>query len=91
MKNLTSPSWIKAKGILFLLLGLLAATLLFFEHPTPKSGFLTVIAVWSFCRFYYFAFYVIERYIDPNYRFSGLLSFVLYLIQKKRSNTSAGA
>jgi hypothetical protein len=24
----------------------------------------------------YFAFYLIERYVDPNYRFSGLLSFV---------------
>jgi hypothetical protein len=39
--------------------------------------------VWSFCRFYYFAFYVIEHYVDPSYRFSGLLSFALYLIQKK--------
>lgn len=29
------------------------------------------IAVWSFCRLYYFGFYVIERYIDPSYRFSG--------------------
>jgi hypothetical protein len=90
MKDLTSARWIKAKGILFLLLGLLSATLLFFEHPVPKTGLLIIIAVWSFCRFYYFAFYVIEHYVDPSYRFSGLLSFALYLLQKKRPNTRAG-
>jgi hypothetical protein len=87
MKDLTSARLIKAKGILFLLLGLLSASLLFFGYPTPKTGVLLVIAVWSFCRFYYFAFYVIEHYVDPSYRFSGLLSFALYLIQKKRPNT----
>ena len=87
MKNLTSAIWIKAKGILFLLLGLLSATLLFFAHPTLKTGLLMVVAVWSFCRFYYFAFYVIEHYVDPSYRFSGLLSLALYMIQKKRPNT----
>jgi hypothetical protein len=83
MKNLTSATWIKAKGILFLLLGLLSVTLLFFAYPTLKTGLLITVAVWSFCRFYYFAFYVIEHYVDPSYRFSGLLSFALYLIQKK--------
>jgi hypothetical protein len=91
MKNLTSARWIKAKGILFLLLGLLSATLLFFEHPTLKTGLLISIAAWSFCRFYYFAFYVIEHYVDPSYRFSGLLSFALYLIHKKPPNTRVGA
>jgi len=87
MRNLTSARWIKAKGILFLLLGLLSASLLFSEHPTLKTGFLMAVAIWSFCRFYYFAFYVVEHFVDPGYRFSGLLSFALYLIQKKRPNT----
>jgi spore maturation protein SpmB len=83
MKDLTGATLIKAKGILFLLLGLLSASLLFFGYPTPKTAVLLIIAIWSFCRFYYFAFYVIEHYVDPSYRFSGLLSFALYLIQKK--------
>jgi hypothetical protein len=90
VKNLTSARWIKTKGILFLLLGLLSATLLFSERPTLKTALLMMIAVWSFCRFYYFAFYVIEHYVEPSYRFSGLLSFALYLIQKKPSDTRAG-
>jgi len=86
MKNLTDVRWIKLKGMLFLLLGLLSAAFLFFEHPTLSVAFLIVIAVWSFCRFYYFAFYVIENYVDPNYRFSGLLSIMRYLVRKQRKH-----
>jgi hypothetical protein len=83
MKNLTDVRLIKLKGMFFLLLGLLSAAFLFFQHPTPSAAVLMVVAVWSFCRFYYFAFYVVEHYVDPNYRFSGLLSLALYLIQKR--------
>ena len=90
MKNLTDARWIKLKGILFLLLGLLSAAFLFFEHPTLSVAFLIVVAVWSFCRFYYFTFYVIERYVDPSYRFSGLLSFARYLFQKRTTGQTRG-
>ncbi len=83
MKDLTDPRWIKFKGILFLVVGLLASLLLVFEHPTAKMVVLLAICVWCFCRFYYFAFYVIEHYVDPGYRFSGLLSFARYLVQRK--------
>jgi hypothetical protein len=83
MKDLTSPFWIKLKGILFLVVGLLAAALLILEQPTLKVGVLTAISIWCFCRFYYFAFYVIEHYVDPGYRFSGLWSFAVYLTQRK--------
>jgi hypothetical protein len=84
MKELTNPGWIKFKGFLFLFLGLAAATLLFLENPTWKVALLLVLAVWCFCRFYYFAFYVIERYVDPSYRFSGLASFARYFIRRQR-------
>ncbi len=82
MKDLTSSGWIKAKGILFLLVGILASALLVLEHPSWKIALLLALAVWCFCRFYYFAFYVIEKYVDAKFRFSGLSSFVLYLIKK---------
>ncbi|HTC92288.1 MAG TPA: hypothetical protein VK699_02410 [Terriglobales bacterium] len=84
MRDLTNPVWIKVKGILFLFLGLLSAVLLLIEHPTYKTALLLVLAIWCFCRFYYFAFYVIERYVDPSYRFSGILSFAFYMVRKKR-------
>jgi hypothetical protein len=84
MKDLTNPNWIKLKGLLFLVIGLLASVLLVLEHPSWKVGVLLAIVVWCFCRFYYFAFYVIEHYVDPGYRFSGLWSFARYLMARKR-------
>ena len=83
MKDLTDPRWIKFKGLLFLLVGVLAAVLLFLEAPTLRVAVLLAIVVWCFCRAYYFAFYVIEKYVDPGFRFSGLCSAVKYLCRRK--------
>ncbi len=84
MKDLTSAAWIKVKGILFLLLGLAAAALLILENPSWKVVGLLALVIWCFCRFYYFAFYVIEKYVDPGYKFSGLWSFACYLLRFRR-------
>jgi len=84
MKDLTNPFWIKLKGLTFLFTGLAAAILLFLDAPTLRTVVLLLIAIWSFCRFYYFAFYVIEKYVDSTYRFSGLFSFARYLLQRRR-------
>ena len=81
MKDLTSPTWIKWKGILFLLVGIASAVLLVLEQPTWRVMVLLAVNIWCFCRFYYFAFYVIEKYVDGRYKFSGLGSFVKYLIK----------
>jgi hypothetical protein len=48
-----------------------------------KTALLLGITVWAFCRAYYFAFYVIERYVDPGYRFAGLLSLLRYIYGRK--------
>lgn len=86
MKDLTSATWIKVKGILFLLLGLAAAVLLILENPSWKIVGLLALVIWCFCRFYYFAFYVIEKYVDPGYKFSGLWSFAGYLMRSRRKS-----
>ena len=78
LRDLTNPRWIKVKGALFLFLGLLATGLLLAEHPSLIDAVLLLICVWGFCRAYYFAFYIIEHYVDPGYKFSGLGSFVRY-------------
>jgi hypothetical protein len=88
MKNLSSTTWIILKGFVSLFLGVLSAMLLFFEHPTLRVALLLTLAVWSFCRFYYFAFYVIEHWLNPSYRFSGLLSFLRYLLGNEREGRS---
>ena len=84
MKDLANPNWIKAKGVLFLLLGVLCAVLLLVERPTIRTGVLLVVCVWAFCRFYYFAFYVLERYVDSSFRFSGVASLLRYLFRNPR-------
>lgn len=84
MRDLTSPAWIKAKGLLFLFLGLLSLALLITERPTLRVAGLLALTVWCFCRFYYFAFYVLERYVDPSFRFSGLISLARYLLRNPR-------
>lgn len=83
MKDLASPFWIKLKGILFLLIGIVSAVLVLLDNFKWQTAVLLALAIWSFCRFYYFAFYVIEKYVDSRYKFSGLASFVKYLLQKK--------
>ena len=84
MGDLTNPKVIKLKGVLFLVAGVLSSLLLLFDAPSMRTAVLLVIAIWSFCRFYYFAFYVIEHYVDPRYRFSGLGDFVRYCLRRRK-------
>jgi hypothetical protein len=84
MADIKDPRLIYAKGFLFLCGGALASTLLVLEQPTLKVAVLLAVAVWCFARFYYFAFYAIEHYVDPGYRFAGLWSFVRYLLERRR-------
>lgn len=81
MSDLTSPRVLWTKGALFVLAGGLAAMLLWLDRPTMRTAALLALAVWCFCRAYYFAFYVIERYVDPSYRYSGLIAFVRYALR----------
>jgi hypothetical protein len=87
MGDLKNPTIICIKGILFLMLGLLASVLLVLQAPSLTIVVLLVLSVWAFCRSYYFAFYVIGHYVDPTYRFSGLLSFTRYAIGKLREKS----
>jgi hypothetical protein len=89
MGDLKDPRLIYAKGVLFLLTGLLAAGLLVAEHPSLRVALLLAVAVWCFCRAYYFVFYVIEKYVDPAYKFAGLGSFVRYLMRDKKTRHRA--
>jgi hypothetical protein len=85
MGDITNPKLIYLKGFLFLLAGALASAALLLEYPTFRTALLLGLAVWCFARFYYFAFYVIQHYVDPGYRFAGLGSFVLYLLRRRVS------
>lgn len=83
MREIKSKSLIYLKGFLFLLIAVLSS----FYVLAPELSFihtlLFVVSVWSFCRFYYFMFYVIENYVDSNYRFSGIGSFLSYVFKRR--------
>ena len=89
--DIKNPRLLWFKGLLFLLLGVVAAALLWLELPTLRTASLLALSIWAFCRGYYFAFYVIEHYADPGYRFSGLLSVARHLIHKSRHRRVARA
>jgi hypothetical protein len=82
MGDLKNPKLMYLKGFLFLVIGLLAAAGLLVENLTPTSVLLLCLVIWSFCRLYYFMFYVIEHYIDGEYKFAGISSFLIYLWQQ---------
>jgi len=83
MPDLKNPKVLYAKGVLFLVAGVLAAAMLLLQNPTIKTAALLALAIWCFARAYYFAFYVIEHYVDPRYRFAGLWAFARYVFRAR--------
>jgi hypothetical protein len=84
MRDLQNPKWMYLKAVLFLGIGLISGGLLIAASPALQTVVLLLLAIWSFCRAYYFAFHVIERYVDPTFRFSGLWSLLRYVANTKR-------
>ena len=83
MADITNVKLLYTKGALFLVAGVLAAALLLAEAPSLKVALLLAVAVWCFARAYYFAFYVIQHYADPGYRFAGLIDFARYVARRR--------
>lgn len=76
MKDLKDPRLLWLKAGLFVAVGLVSTILVLLENPTVRTGLFLGLAIWAFCRAYYFAFYVIEHYIDPKFKYAGLWAFV---------------
>lgn len=83
MTDLQNPKWMWLKAVLLLLIGLFSGALLLIESPGWRNAALLVLCVWGFSRAYYFAFYVIQHYIDPSFKFAGLLDFVKYMLSRR--------
>ncbi|MEM7478609.1 MAG: hypothetical protein AAF483_26800 [Planctomycetota bacterium] len=82
--DLKSPTALYAKGFAFLVIALLGFAILLWEHFSLRFACVLFITIWGFCRAYYFAFYVIEHYVDSKYKFAGLMDFARYLIGRPR-------
>ena len=83
MADIKDRRLLYAKAALFVLGGIMASGLILMERPTVKVALLLGIAIWCFARAYYFAFYVVQHYIDPSYKFAGLWSLVSYWLRKR--------
>ena len=83
MRDLQSPGLMWLKAVLFVIIGLGSVALILVQIPDWRVALLLGLAIWSFCRAYYFAFYVIEHYIDPSFRYAGLFSAMKYLWNRK--------
>lgn len=84
MTDLKSNKLIYLKGFLFLVILLFSMGLIIFETQSWQIVVLLLLVVWTSARLYYFMFYVIEKYVDPSYRFAGIVSFLQYLFSKKK-------
>ena len=91
MRDLENPRWMYAKAALLLIVVLLSCILLLIQAPSWRTGALLVLVIWASARVYYFMFYVIERYIDPSYRFSGIFSALRYAFGKGRARDGDSA
>ena len=89
MGDLKSKWLIVAKGLLFLCLAIAATALILLENASVRVAALLVILVWSACRFYYFLFYVLEKYVDPSLRYAGILALMRALGRKRRGGERA--
>ena len=91
MGDLKDPRLIYLKGFLFLVIGVLASTILLIEHPDLRVLLLLAIIVWAFARFYYFAFYVVEHYVDGQFKFAGLIPFFMYILKSRKAGSDEKA
>ncbi len=72
------------KAALFFLILLSCSGLLLIEAPTWRTVIFLVLLICSAARLYYFMFYVIEKYIDPDFRYSGIGSALSHLWGRMR-------
>lgn len=83
MGDLKDPRLMWLKAWIFLGMGVLFTLLLLLRAPDWRVAVYLGLTVWAFCRAYYFAFYVIQHYIDPAYKFSGLTAFASSCLRQR--------
>tara|TARA_B100000212_G_scaffold328674_1_gene293144 strand:- start:735 stop:998 length:264 start_codon:yes stop_codon:yes gene_type:complete len=87
MKDINKVWLLYLKAFLLFLTGFISSILLVVLNFNVKTIVLLLLAIWGFCRAYYFAFYVIQHYIDPTFRYSGLIDFAKYKMKRRNKKT----
>ena len=80
-RDLKSKQAIYLKAILFIVILIISVILNIITDELKIRIFSIILIVWSSARIYYFMFYVIENYVDKEFKFSSIYSFVKYLFK----------
>ena len=89
--DLARPSLLYLKAGLLVVTGTMAGGLLLLDGFSGRRLLLLAVCVWAFCRAYYFAFYVVQHYADPAFRFAGLTDFGRYLLRRRTADRANGS
>jgi hypothetical protein len=90
-RDLTDHRWMVFKAGMFVLAFVLSGVVLVLLPRSPDAWSLAgvvglyVLGAWCLCRAYYFAFYVITAYCDPQFRFAGVWSALRWVWCARRS------
>jgi len=91
MSDLTSKRWIVAKGLLFLAIAVSCGLLLWLNAPSFRTAILSGLLAWSSARFYYFLFYVLEKYVDPRLKYAGVWALLRQMARSADSTSNQSA
>ena len=83
MGDLKSKRLIVLKGFFFFLIILLSAVLIIMECPKFSVFILCLLLAWASARFYYFLFYVLHQYVDPELKYTGIIHLITVLFKKR--------
>ncbi|HLQ36778.1 MAG TPA: hypothetical protein VK348_03180 [Planctomycetota bacterium] len=84
MADLESRKLIVLEGILFLVILLASSALILAQTRDWQVAALLALVIWSAARLYYFLFYVLEKYVDPELKYAGLLALLRRLRERGR-------
>jgi hypothetical protein len=84
LKSDITQKWLlHAKGFLFLVTGLIAAGLIYFDSQNIRTIGLLAAVIWAFCRFYYYLFYVLEHYAGRDRKYAGIVDALKYILKRR--------
>ena len=90
MGDLKNKKLIVLKGVLFLLVLCAAfATIVVLTRDWLIFALL-IMVVWSSMRFYYFLFYVLERYVNPKLKYAGICALLMAMAMAMARRPESG-
>lgn len=82
--DIKSARLLHLKGWLFLAIALLSAALLILENPGLRTVLLCLALGWGAARFYYYLFYVLEKYTGRDRPYAGILDEIRHLLTPRK-------